>query len=540
MPSGLLVGKSHKKGGIDIKTPTTTVEMEGGEVIINKEASQKHCETLSEINQSAGNGVAIPCAKAAQAGTMKAGGAIAGSVLDEHTKAVSDLHKAEKMQETMKTANSIIRSKLQVTTRLIDQLGFSEATATKLVQGDRYGRVGFAQYQLTNNNATIKRLKQRVKMLEGKVAGAKSAASGSEENYSFEGGTIEVNYPADRVQIFFDSIPDYTQRSELKRNGWKWSPSNKAWQRKITPQAISNAKHLLKAEPRNVSAPSPFSPSPLERAGVRPPAESEPQPALAYKNQYELNKSIEAFLTEKGPDHTNYSVVEKLFIRKYSGYGGLDKFGTTGKGGLFEYYTPRDVIEKMWALAYKYGYNNGSVLEPSIATGEFLQFAKPENHAVGYEINEFSAQICKILYPTAQVHVQPFEQLFIKNNWTIKDKTDELGKFDLVIGNPPYGDFSIVQSRYMSGMGEKDHTQAKNYVEYFTRRGLDLLNSGGLLIYIVGAQILNGGNLFLDSGNTPVKEYLAAHSTLLDAYRLPDSIFERTGVTSEIIVLKKN
>jgi type I restriction-modification system DNA methylase subunit len=46
--------------------------------------------------------------------------------------------------------------------------------------------------------------------------------------------------------------------------------------------------------------------------------------------------------------------------------------------------------------------------------------------------------------------------------------------------------------------------------------------------------------MFLDSGETPVKEYLADNCELLDAYRLPDSVFERTGVKSDIIVLKKS
>ena len=138
------------------------------------------------------------------------------------------------------------------------------------------------------------------------------------------------------------------------------------------------------------------------------------------------------------------------------------------------------------------------------------------------------------------MHVNPFEQIFIRNNFTVKDKTDHLEKFDLVIGNPPYGDFSTVESRYMSGMGEKDHTKARNYVEYFIRRGLDLVKPGGLLIYIVGSQIKGGGRMFLDTELTPVKEYLSENCTLETAYRLPDSVFERTGVTADIIVLKKN
>tara|TARA_R110000868_G_scaffold150976_1_gene374522 strand:- start:963 stop:3719 length:2757 start_codon:yes stop_codon:yes gene_type:complete len=258
-----------------------------------------------------------------------------------------------------------------------------------------------------------------------------------------------------------------------------------------------------------------------------------------YKNQYILNKAIEEFIDEKGDNHSDYSSDEKVFIRKYSGYGGLDKYGTTGKGGLFEYYTPTDVIRKMWGLAYKYGYNNGSVLEPSVGTGEFLQFAKPEIRVVGYEISKYSAIICRVLYPLAEIKEQPFEKVFIENNFTMKSKINNLEKFDLVIGNPPYGDFSVVESRYMSGMGEGDFTKARNYVEYFIRRGVDLLKPNGLLIYIVGSQIKAGGTMFLDSELTPVKEYLSETCELLDAYRLPDSIFERTSVTSDIIVIRK-
>jgi|GEM_PF-4056139 len=65
---GNLVGKPHKnKSGEDvggIKAIVTDannqpVELEGGEVIINKAASKKYWKELSKINQSAGNGVAI-------------------------------------------------------------------------------------------------------------------------------------------------------------------------------------------------------------------------------------------------------------------------------------------------------------------------------------------------------------------------------------------------------------------------------------------------------------------------------------------------
>ena len=256
-----------------------------------------------------------------------------------------------------------------------------------------------------------------------------------------------------------------------------------------------------------------------------------------YKNQYVLNKAIEELLMTKD---NNYSSEEKVFIRKYSGYGGLDKYGKGGKGSFFEFYTPTEIIERMWGLAYKYGYDNGSVLETSVGTGEFFRYAPKDARLVGYEISEYSGKICKILYPTAEINIQPFEKTFIKNNYTIKGRLDDLEKFSLVIGNPPYGDFSKVESRYMSGMGEKDYTHARNYVEYFIRRGMDLLESGGLLVFIVGASLKNGGTMFLDSGMSPVKKWLSENCTLEIAYRLPDSVFERTGVTADIIVLKKN
>jgi 3'-phosphoadenosine 5'-phosphosulfate sulfotransferase (PAPS reductase)/FAD synthetase len=59
---GLFVGKSHAEGGIPAVVTDTgrPIEVEGGEAIINKEATAKHWKELSKINQSAGNGVPIP------------------------------------------------------------------------------------------------------------------------------------------------------------------------------------------------------------------------------------------------------------------------------------------------------------------------------------------------------------------------------------------------------------------------------------------------------------------------------------------------
>jgi len=79
---GVLVGAKHGSGGIDVKTPTGKIEVEGGEVIVNAVAAKENCEELSKINQSAGGGVAFPCDHSALDGVqgpMNGKGAKVGS-----------------------------------------------------------------------------------------------------------------------------------------------------------------------------------------------------------------------------------------------------------------------------------------------------------------------------------------------------------------------------------------------------------------------------------------------------------------------------
>jgi hypothetical protein len=259
-----------------------------------------------------------------------------------------------------------------------------------------------------------------------------------------------------------------------------------------------------------------------------------------YKNPFEINKAIEKFLDDRWNDKaSDWSADQLQFISNYSGYGGLDEFGEITKGSLFEYFTPDQVIEKMWGLAHKFGYNDGPVLEPSVGIGLFFnrRFVSNLVEKHGYEINKYSAKIAKLLYPEANINdgaeVKYFEQLFIAKNYTVRGKVTP--RYRLVIGNPPYG---AVGGIYM-GMGEKSYTHANNYIDYFILRGLDVLEKDGLLIYIIGAETAGGGVPFLDQGMNKVKEMIMERGKLIDAYRLPSGVFARTEVTSDIVVFRK-
>jgi type I restriction-modification system DNA methylase subunit len=265
---------------------------------------------------------------------------------------------------------------------------------------------------------------------------------------------------------------------------------------------------------------------------------------LSKKEAYDINKRIEALIDERGADSKSYNAESKAFIAQYTGYGGLDTEGASGKGILYEYYTPEKIIRSMWALALKHGFKGGLVSEPSCGSGEFLRFAPHQKQLeksiafVCYEINPYSAKIAQILNAhNAVVRNAPYETHFIQKNESVRDKVK--AEYDLVIGNPPYGDIKGMGGGKFFAMGEDTYSKAQNYDEYFILRGLDTLKKDGLLVFIVGAEVAAGGKPFLMRGETPCKEKIMQKADIVEAFRLPNGVFDRTDVLSDIIILRK-
>lgn len=100
-----------------------------------------------------------------------------------------------------------------------------------------YGKP-FPTYELTNSNANIKRVKQRIETLE-----AVKASKSIEEEH--DGYTYRENAEAMRVQLRFNGKPDDETRALLKRNGFRWAPSQGVWQRQLNDNGKYAAHRVM-------------------------------------------------------------------------------------------------------------------------------------------------------------------------------------------------------------------------------------------------------------------------------------------------------
>lgn len=145
------------------------------------------------------------------------------------------LEDMKNLQEQMKMANKAIRLKdVEAGNDLLREMGYSEEDIKQLREPDFCGRLGYPDYQLSNNNANIHRVEDRLKRLKA----VKERGSSDQEYKTFK---VVENTEAMRYQIIFDGKPEAEVRTLLKSNGFKWAPSQGAWQRQIT----SNGKWAL-------------------------------------------------------------------------------------------------------------------------------------------------------------------------------------------------------------------------------------------------------------------------------------------------------
>lgn len=154
------------------------------------------------------------------------------------------LDQLTELQEKMKAVNKIVRNKKLSEIEQheeLEALGLSNRTINEVMAEPQYSfqKEGFQTYHLSNNLAKIKATEQAIKRHT-------AMATTEDKEFTFDGGTVAVCNSDERIRIFFDEVPDEETRKMLKSNAFKWSPTNKAWQRQLTPNAMYSLKHFVK------------------------------------------------------------------------------------------------------------------------------------------------------------------------------------------------------------------------------------------------------------------------------------------------------
>lgn len=208
---------------------------------------------------------------------------------------------------------------------------------------------------------------------------------------------------------------------------------------------------------------------------------------------------------------------------------------STGTGALYEFFTPDLAVKKMWQLIYEAGFKSGNILEPALGSGRLLKYAPQGCNLTAFEISAENADLSRtVLSPyfgKTEIYNQSFETAYLQPdrfNSKYKGGVTWLDQypFDLVIANPPYGKFTGLYKTHFKFSGQFEH--------FFIEYTMKLVKSGGIGAFIVPSSFMRNGNTYND-----VKERIFKDSSLVDAYRLPNNIFKKTQIGTDIIILKK-
>lgn len=184
------------------------------------------------------------------------------------SKLESKLAKLEALQETMKAVNAYYRKHktLDGCPHLSpEQIEKMKASMSGSWRGNPKP---FESYELSNNNAEIHRLKNRITALtRRKELGY--------VGWEFDGGRVEANTADNRLQIFFDEKPDKEIREELKGNGFRYAPSAEAWQRQLNDNAIYAADCIKCIQPLTGERPTELQKRARQEAAVQKEAAQE-------------------------------------------------------------------------------------------------------------------------------------------------------------------------------------------------------------------------------------------------------------------------
>ena len=169
-----------------------------------------------------------------------------GGIRQDDPQAIPKLQKKlaglEKAQETMKAVNAYYRKHgtLDGCPHLSPEN--IENLKADMASGWHYEKKPFQSWELSNNNAEIRRVRQRIESLT-------RANEVAYVGWEFDGGHVEANRDQGRLQVFFDGKPEADARQQLKEHGFRWAPSVGAWQRLLNDNAYRASDRIACIQP---------------------------------------------------------------------------------------------------------------------------------------------------------------------------------------------------------------------------------------------------------------------------------------------------
>jgi len=186
---------------------------------------------------------------------------------------------------------------------------------------------------------------------------------------------------------------------------------------------------------------------------------------------------------------------------------------------LDSFYTDTAIVDSIYEVIRNAGFEDGNILEPAMGVGNFFgrlpEELRDKVNLYGVEKDSLSGRIAQKLYPQADITIDGFENTRFNDN-----------SFDVAIGNIPFGDFSVNDSKYNS-----EHLKIH---DYFFLKSLDKVRDGGIVAFVTSKGTL-------DKKDSSFRKTLAERADLVGAVRLPNNAFKSAGteVTPDIIFLQK-
>lgn len=227
----------------------------GQPILIGHHSEQRDRNYRNRIHATQGR--ALEASEKARHYAAKAASVGQGGISSDNPEAINllrgKLAQREKAHEQMKQANAIIRKHKADPAAAVAALaaaGWGESRAVQLLKPDFAGRVGFPDYALKNNNAEIRRIKQRIAQLEQEAErAAELAADPAAGTLAGDGFTITEDTDENRMLCRFDARPAREVCQHLRRHGWRWAPSLGAWSRLLNNASRYEAQRLAAALP---------------------------------------------------------------------------------------------------------------------------------------------------------------------------------------------------------------------------------------------------------------------------------------------------